>query len=291
MKKERIYDCFCYFNEDMLLELRLKTLWDVVDIFVIVEASYTQSGHPKPLNFSQARFEPYLTKIRYVTSTDCPGGTENPWLNENHQRNEISRGLLDASPLDRIIVSDLDEIPKPESIQSYDPLYLRGDFQQRYYSYFLNNLLVEPIRDVVWRGSKITLKKHLDDFYGGKVNSVRSYKSTGLLRSLKRTWFRWFQTQKISDGGWHFTWVMPHADILKKMDAMAHRENDRQEWRKAAYIQSTINGGRDIVRPDRRYEVVGLDGSFPLPLQSNVNDYKDYLRLPDLSRLQRQKAS
>jgi len=277
MTRERVYDCFCYFNEDMLLELRLKTLWDVVDIFVIVEANYTQSGLPKPLNFSHAKFERYLNKIRYLTSTDCPGGTGNPWLNENHQRNEISRGLMDAAPTDKIIISDLDEIPRPESIPLYDSRYLRGDFQQQYYSYFLNNLLVEPSRDVVWRGSKITLKKYFDNFFDGKANSVRSYKATGSLRSLKRTWFRWFQTHQIPNGGWHFTWVMSYTDVLKKMDAMAHRENDRPEWRSEGYIQSVMLQGRDIVRPDRRYRAVAIDGSFPLPLQSDADHYRGYL--------------
>lgn len=265
----------------MLLELRLRTLWNHVDYFVIVEATYTQSGHAKPLNFSPKRFEPYLGKIRYLVSRDCPGGITNPWLNENHQRNEMARGLMDAGPHDKIIVSDLDEIPKPESIECYNPKFLRGDFQQKYYSYFLNNLLVAPPREKIWRGSKITLKKHLDTFFGGKANSVRSYKSYGLLRSLKRSWFRIFKTQQITDGGWHFTWVMSHPSILEKMEAMAHRENDREEFRSASHIENTISRGLDIIRPDRRYKVVDIDSTFPEPLQTNTVAYREFLRSPN----------
>jgi beta-1,4-mannosyl-glycoprotein beta-1,4-N-acetylglucosaminyltransferase len=211
---------------------------------------------------------------------DCPGGMGDPWLNENHQRNAIAKALLDANPKDIIIISDLDEIPRPESIQHYDPRYLRGDFEQQYYSYYFNNLLVEPSRDVVWMGSKITLKKHFDTFFNGKANAVRSYKSNGLLRSLKRSWFKSIHTHKIPDGGWHFTWVLSYSDILKKMDAMAHRENDRQEWRTPAHILGAIHEGRDIVRADRRYKLVDIDDSFPLPLRAITNDYQDYLRLP-----------
>ncbi|MEK9652856.1 MAG: beta-1,4-mannosyl-glycoprotein beta-1,4-N-acetylglucosaminyltransferase, partial [Betaproteobacteria bacterium] len=64
MKDIRVYDCFSYFNEDMLLELRLETLWDHVDIFVISEATYTHRGLDRKLLFDINNFKKYASKIR-----------------------------------------------------------------------------------------------------------------------------------------------------------------------------------------------------------------------------------
>ncbi|ENG0234628.1 beta-1,4-mannosyl-glycoprotein beta-1,4-N-acetylglucosaminyltransferase, partial [Burkholderia multivorans] len=138
MTRPKIYDCFCYFNEDMLLELRLETLWDHVDYFVISEAVYTQTGNPKPLNFDIEKFAKYRDKIRYLTVDHFAPGARSAWKNENYQRNYLIHGLHDAQPDDWILVSDLDEIPHPATIRAYDPRYRRGDFQQHAYAYFLN---------------------------------------------------------------------------------------------------------------------------------------------------------
>ena len=46
-----IYDCFMYFDEDMLLDLRLNVLNDHVKKLIISEATYTHNGSPKKLNF------------------------------------------------------------------------------------------------------------------------------------------------------------------------------------------------------------------------------------------------
>lgn len=277
----KVYDCFCYFNEDLLLELRLKTLWEVVDFFVIVEATYTQSGLQKPLNYSLEQFRPYAEKIRYLVSKECPGGTTDYWANENHQRNEIGRGLWDATPEDLIIVSDLDEIPNPQSIRNYDPQYIRGDFQQKYFSYYFNNQLIYPAKDRVWKGTKITTYKNFVIFFEEKANNVRSFKSKGIFRSLKRTFFRLFQAQKINNGGWHFTWIMSIDGILGKMDAMAHQENNRPELRDPRYIQRTIQAGRDIVAPLRRYSTVPLDTTFPYPLLEGSKRFGAFIRSAD----------
>ena len=62
-----LYDCFLFFNEYDILELRLKELYDTVDYFVIVEGTHTHIGNPKESNFEKykARYEPYMEKIRY----------------------------------------------------------------------------------------------------------------------------------------------------------------------------------------------------------------------------------
>ena len=47
----KIYDCFMFFDEEMLLDLRLNIMNKYVDKFVITEATYMHNGKPKKLNF------------------------------------------------------------------------------------------------------------------------------------------------------------------------------------------------------------------------------------------------
>ena len=47
----KIYDCFMFFDEEMLLDLRLNIMNKYVDKFVITEATYIHSGKPKKLTF------------------------------------------------------------------------------------------------------------------------------------------------------------------------------------------------------------------------------------------------
>jgi beta-1,4-mannosyl-glycoprotein beta-1,4-N-acetylglucosaminyltransferase len=274
----KIFDTFCYFNEDLILRLRLQTLWDKVDYFIIVEATYTQTGMPKRLNFDRAKFSEFESKLIYIVTENPPGGVVNPWRNENAQRNAIAQGLGSAEDDDWLIVSDIDEIPNPSAIGFYDPKFLRGDFQQHYYSYFFNNLLVAPSKDRVWLGTKITTIRHFREFFSDSANSVRSWKSSGLLRLLKRSYFRNFRVQNIGNGGWHFTWILSEEGIREKISVMAHQENNKPEFHDSRYIKNTINMGRDIIRPDRRYQLISLDDSFPIPLIVDPTPFLDYIR-------------
>lgn len=72
MASRRIYDCFTFFNELDLLELRLNELASVVDYFVIAEATHTFTGKPKPLHFKEnaARFEAFLPRIIHIIVED-----------------------------------------------------------------------------------------------------------------------------------------------------------------------------------------------------------------------------
>lgn len=67
-----IYDCFLYYDEDMLLDIRLHTLANVVDKFVIVESKFTFTGRPKPLNFNIEKFKAFADKIIYVVNDTEP---------------------------------------------------------------------------------------------------------------------------------------------------------------------------------------------------------------------------
>jgi beta-1,4-mannosyl-glycoprotein beta-1,4-N-acetylglucosaminyltransferase len=276
--KPKIYDCFCYFNEAHLLELRLETLWDVVDYFVICESMLTIAGQPKPLYFKPENFVKYKDKIRHLIVESYPFDTSDAWRNERWQRDYLVKGLFDAQDDDWIIVSDVDEIPKPEAIFRYNPsLGKRGDFQQNMYAYYLNNRWEVAGCPVTWVGSKITTFKIFKNFFNGSAENLRNHKFTGMLRNIKRVYFRKFLTQKISDGGWHFTWMAGIDKIIQKLESFAHQEFNKPEYKNSEKIKELITSGKDVLFPDRLYEIQVLDMQFPEYLVKNQDRFRSYL--------------
>ena len=67
-----IFDTFTFYNELDLLELRLNILGDVVDYFVINEATITFTGKTKPLYYfeNKERFKKWEDKIIYHVTHD-----------------------------------------------------------------------------------------------------------------------------------------------------------------------------------------------------------------------------
>ncbi len=275
----RIYDCFCYFNEDMLLELRFETLWDHVDYFVICESFLTISGQPKELFFDINRFQKYRSKIRHLIVKDYPFDTADAWRNERWQRDYLINGLYDANPDDWIMLSDVDEIPRPEVIQRYIPgLRKRGDFQQYIYAYYLNNRLQDKIEQpAMWPGTKITTYSNLVNFFDSSMEKLRGYKLTGPFRGIRRAFFKTFLIQKISNGGWHFTWMAGVDKIIKKLESFAHQEFNKPEFKNPEKIKELINSGKDVLFPENRYEIQSLTEQFPIYLVKNPEKFKDYL--------------
>ena len=116
-----IYDCFQYFNEDHIVDLRMKILNDHVDYFVISESTKTHQGQNKKLNFNLENFKKYKKKIIYTVADfqndknflNHKGGES---VIEQHQRDNILNGLKSADDNDLIILSDSDEIPDLKKI-------------------------------------------------------------------------------------------------------------------------------------------------------------------------------
>ena len=130
-----IFDCFMYFDEEQILELRLNTLDENVDFFVIVESTYNHRGEKRKLLFNKNKFLNFNKKIIYLVYDKIPNNVEllgnnddekektrkyimNAVYRENAQRNYIAQGLKDANDDDLILISDVDEIPKLDSLES-----------------------------------------------------------------------------------------------------------------------------------------------------------------------------
>jgi len=227
-----------FFDEEMLLELRLNTLNKFVDKFVIVESSYTHSGKDKKLIFDINKYSKFKDKIHYIVLKDPPAGIEeansnddegeisrkeilNALKRENLQRDTILNGLKDADKNDWIIISDLDEIPNLENLNFSNIKNKIIFFKQKVFYYKLN-LELKTLR---WIGSKACRKKDL--------------KTPQWLRNIKdKIYSKWrldilFSEKKYSDiyfienGGWHFSFVKKPEDIEKKLKSyLHHREYD-----------------------------------------------------------------
>jgi beta-1,4-mannosyl-glycoprotein beta-1,4-N-acetylglucosaminyltransferase len=144
----KVYDCFPFFNEFDLLELRLESLWDIVDFFVIAEAATTHQNIPKPFNIELNfdRFKKYWSKIRYIMVIDMPKHPDTS-LNEEYQRWSLRRGLNDLQPDDFVIVSNCDEIPHPSAIEKIKHDAKNHDRYRLCYPLFffkLNYIKIDP---------------------------------------------------------------------------------------------------------------------------------------------------
>ena len=227
-----------FFDEEMLLDLRLNILDKFVDQFVIVESSYTHSGKEKKLIFDINKYSKFKEKINYIILKDPPEGIEvinsndsegeisrkeilNALKRENLQRDTIFNGLKDADKNDWIIISDLDEIPDLTNINFNNIKNKIIFFKQKVFYYKLN-LELKTLR---WIGTKACKKKHL--------------KSPQWLRNIKdKIYPKWridilFSEKKYNDilfienGGWHFSFVKKPEDIEKKLRSyLHHREYD-----------------------------------------------------------------
>ena len=130
----KIYDCFQFFDEEMLLNLRLNILDKYVYKFIISEATYLHNGKPKKLLFDINKYQKFKDKIQYIIVDNPPPDLEkisqtdteeeinaktqsNAYKRHIHQLEETKLGITDANPDDIIIVGDLDEIPNLEKIE------------------------------------------------------------------------------------------------------------------------------------------------------------------------------
>jgi glycosyltransferase involved in cell wall biosynthesis len=203
----KIYDCFQFHNELDLLELRLAELSPMVDHFVLVEATYTHAGTPKPLYFAEnrRRFAAYADKIIHVVVDDDPGGFA--WVREGHQRQAILRGLTRAGPTDMVIIGDADEILRPAVVQRLRDAGPGGPAlfapELDIHLYFLNLRAPDPWISVA--AAPYELVRRVG------ANNMRYLAKQGI-------------GEPIPAAGWHFTWMGGIDRFLAKLDAFAHRE-------------------------------------------------------------------
>ncbi|KNC90073.1 benzoate transporter [Trabulsiella odontotermitis] len=280
-----IYDCFLYYDEDMLLDIRLNTLANVVDRFVIVESRHTFTGKPKNLNFDIAKYEKFKEKIIYVAFTDLPklkngtSGEYDAWANESATRNAIMRGLENAKDDDIIMVSDVDEIFRPEIVKQINPKHLCTIMHMPFFNYQFN-LQVFNV-DGSERQCKLpraTTLRNLKDYFNSEPETFRNIKKSELYKDfISKTWFK-FRSRTLKNSGWHFSWIMTPERISEKMSSISHTEYDLPQLNNKAHIIDALTNAKDIWNRERKMVKQELNAEkFPAYLIENAERYKDFI--------------
>ena len=269
----KLFDCCMYFDEDLVLDLRLNILNNFVDTFIIAEATKDHAGRDKKLNFNINNFSKFKDKITYIIVDDLPMNIKSykkDWsvhhLRDQHQRNALYRGYKDCNSDDLIMISDIDEIPNPNKIKEFQVKNKYGSFVQKNFQSKINLLNAS---EKSWMGTKIIQKKYL--------------KSPQWLRNIKTSkpafwkFYKPRQPQLIHEGGWHFSFLKEPKGISKKIQSYSHSEYNRPEFTDEKKIEERIKQRVDIFDRDFKYEKVDLDDKFPKYILENLIKYKDWI--------------
>lgn len=274
-----IYDCFNFYNEIDILELRLNILYPHVDRFVIVESSVTHSGHEKPFFFEkfQERFSKFEDKIINFKVHDTPDDFVNLPVTDEialqevfcyiksqtnrfdkknqpdygrdfFQKESVRRVLVNCNDEDVIIFSDADEIPNPHTLKTLDLSKGMYRLNQDTYYYYLNVL---KQRD--WCGSRVALYRDIKNL------------SLNELRGDDRL------TTEVKDGGWHFSFMGGEMMVKNKLLTYSARDLVNR-----AVIDNVSNNMNLNIDPFFRskLETVEIDSTFPEYLADNVEYYR-----------------
>lgn len=293
-----IYDCFLYYDEDMLLELRLNTLYDHVDKFVIVESLFTFTGKRRDkLCFDIEKFSRFRDKIIYVINDAVPrihqhefqsnsslvkAGESDPWENETVARNAIMRGLTEARDSDIIIVSDVDEIPRPEALKQFSARHLCTTLYQNFYNFKFNvQVLNEDGSARLCKLPKMTTFRHLKGFFQGQPELLRNVKRKGT--PIRDSWWRWkllkLRTRIVTDAGWHFSWVMDDERISEKMATISHTEHNLPTFNNPDHIRRCVEQNIDIWNRPRKMVIRPVTPAYMPPwLVENQRRFTDFIK-------------
>ena len=291
----KIYDCFMYFDEEVVLDLRLNTLNKFVDYFVIVESKFTHKGDKRELKFDHKKFEKFKSKIIYLVFDKEPEGLfkikdpkndhgsyiMNALLRENGQRDFISEGLKSANDGDFILISDVDEIPNLENIDlsKYKEKIIQFRQEMFYYKFNLK------LPNLIWTGTKGCKKKDLISPQWLRNIKDKKYPLFRIDTILSKV--KYISVRFIDNGGWHFSNIKSAKEIEYKLKSyLHHREFDINPL-KTEEIENIIKKKQAIydLRVDKRVNKIG-NGSklenyptnkLPLYLQNNKKKYEQWI--------------
>lgn len=254
--KPIIYDCFTFFNELELLEIRLNELSHLVDYFVLVESTRTHSNKNKPLYFesNKDKFKKFEEKIIHAVVDEFPEYKDS-WTFENHQRNYIKDALGKYSHDSVIMISDADEIPSPQAILTAMETPGIKILEQNLFYYYFNMLCQTKPK---WTHGTRLLR---GEEFNMSANEI----------ILEQDW------EVIPNGGWHFSYLGGNERIKTKIEAFAHQEFNTEEFKSKENISKAINSGKDIYGRKISYKPIILDNSFPKYLLENKMKYEGFI--------------
>ena len=248
----RIFDCFMYFDEEMILDVRLNTLNKFVDYFVIAESKFTHSGKKRNLNFNINKFEKFKDKIIYLIYDKEDQGIEiinendhkndkarktimNAVKRENGQRNYLQKGLDAAENEDIILISDVDEIPNLINIDFANFKNKIIQFKQEMFYYKFNLVLPK----LLWTGTKGCRKKNL--ISPQWLRNIKDRKYSILRPDIFFSKKKYSNIFFVKNGGWHFTNIKAPKDIKNKLSSYLHHIEYDEKPLDVNEIENIIN--------------------------------------------------
>jgi len=278
----KVYDCFPFYNELDLLEIRLNVLNEVVDYFVLVESTRTFSGKKKALHFEEnkERFKGFLHKIRYIVIDDTEyDSSVDIWQREFDQKNAVFRGIKDCKDEDFVIVSDVDEIINPDTIMLAIKSHPNSIaiFRQPCFYYYLNCRSTEIFYKARMAKYKFIKSPQKIRNYPKYVTHNRNKFMQILLKwsgSIRKRFSLLTGAYVIyNNGGWHFTYMKSPEKISDKISDFSHTEFDTNEFTSIDSVKKRMNQLSDPFDRDFRFEIVDIDDSYPRYIIENQNKY------------------
>ena len=262
-----VYDCFQFFNELDILKIRLNVLNDIVDRFVISEATETFSGIKKPLYYEENKemFAEFADKIIHVVVEDTPeGGTHE---RDTFQKNAVTRGLAGCTDDDVIIFSDLDEIPNPDKIRE-----ILGNFRENRIYHFAQRLFYCYLNMEEVSGNLLSYAGEFEGverkkWIGTKMLSYKLLREQNLLLGELRFPERKEIGIRVDDGGWHFGYMGGHGEkdirkrVQEKVVSAAHQEYNSRHV--LSQVTDQIKDGKDIFGRNAQFVRCEIDETFP----------------------------
>ncbi len=285
-----IYDCFGFFNELELLELRLNELAGVVDKFVLIESTKTHTNKPKPLYYAEnsSKFSAFHDKIIHVVVKDLPD-SDDAWLLDNYQRNCFGRGLVNCRPDDWILISDMDEIPRPEVVQK---LSREIPYDDNFFANIAHGALSSKLTQAIFhrRGLRRHLRKNHPYVWRFEMQQYSYFLNcrvenpmfgTRMMRYRDFTRaeeMRYSGYKTVKDAGWHFNSMGGVERIRLKMFSFCHQEFNKPEFTSPEHIAKCINNAESPVGRDIKLKFVPIDDTFPRFVREHPEKFTDWIK-------------
>lgn len=243
----KVYDCFTFDGEDCL-DLRLRTHWERVDHFVIVEAEVTFAGTAKALQFDPERYAWAASKIRYISLQAAEFATcQTAWDRERFQRNALRRGYPDAAEHDVVIIADVDEIIRPDKVFAVAPGHVHV-FEMLMLYFYCDYLMVS---DPFWRKAVAVTGAY------ALAHEAEDIRNDANLRAVATV-------VDVPDAGWHFSYLGGMDMIERKLERFSHQNLNKPRYKDREKNLARVYAGKDIYRRAKRWGRVHM-GDFGQP--------------------------
>ena len=267
MRKNKIYDCITFFQENFITNIRFEILNKYVDFFIICESIYDHRGKKKNINFKLNNTD-FNSKVRHIILRDPFPEKLNLWERQAFQREYLFNGIEDSDDEDYVMFSDPDEIPRPEELKNFVLKKKYAIFQQKCFNYKFNLL---NKNETPWSGTRLTKRKFLKSF---------DYMRQKILKKNIKKWWKFYlerNIQIIENGGWHFNNLFTPEMISLKLKTFAHNEFAGEEYSNVEVIKKKIDQRKDLFNRGHKLERVDIDETYPDYIIQNMRELNKFI--------------